>query len=672
MIQKLLIANRGEIACRVMKTAQAMGIKTVAVYSDSDADAPHVQIADQAVLIGPAPVAESYLDANKVLAAARESGADAIHPGYGFLSENAGFAKACTDAGLKFIGPSAEAIDLMGDKARAKRSMIAAGVPCVPGYQGDDQADDLLRAEAVKIGFPLMIKAAAGGGGRGMRLVHQETELASAISTARSEAINAFGAGELIIEKAIIKPRHVEIQVFGDAFGNIVYLGERDCSVQRRHQKVIEEAPCPVMTPELRAEMGQAAVKAAAAVNYQGAGTVEFLLGEDQSFYFLEMNTRLQVEHPVTESITGLDLVELQLNVAAGQPLGFTQDDVRLRGHAIEIRLYAEDPAQGFLPSTGHIAHWLPPTGTGIRVDSGVETGSDVSPYYDPMLAKVIASGETREQARRRLVAALSGSLLVGPANNRDFLIDALSRPSFVEGQATTAFIEEEYREAGFHQSPSVRDLALAALLQTSHRAELALKRSAGVNAELLNWSSSVPVRSIASYRVEDIRHDLLVEALDDKTYQVTPSNQAEGAPNSSEFVFKILAFGSQQAVVDSDGVKQSLSYFANPDELTLSVATETIEFTVTDISAGETAAQSGGSGQVTAPMHGQLLELFVVAGSEVVKGQALAILEAMKMQHEITAEVSGKVAAIHAEAQTQVAADQLLMEIEAADEDNQ
>ncbi|NQV93968.1 MAG: ATP-grasp domain-containing protein, partial [Sphingomonadales bacterium] len=390
-INTLLIANRGEIACRIMRTAKAQGIRTVAVYSDADAHAPHVKMADDSVHIGPAPVNLSYLLVDNIIQAAKDTGADAIHPGYGFLSENAAFSKACADANIIFVGPPEKAIDVMGDKARSKRAMIAAGVPCVPGYQGNDQADDVLISEAGKIGVPLMVKAAAGGGGRGMRLVHDLDDVANAIKLARSEAENAFGNGELILEKAIIKPRHVEIQVFADSHGNTIHLGERDCSVQRRHQKVIEEAPCPVMTPILREQMGAAAVEAAKAVDYVGAGTVEFLLDQSGGFYFLEMNTRLQVEHPVTEEVTGLDLVALQLKVASGDLLGLEQQDIMLNGHAIEVRLYAEDPADDFLPSTGPIYLWQPSDLS--RVDSGIETGGEVSPFYDSMVAKIITHG---------------------------------------------------------------------------------------------------------------------------------------------------------------------------------------------------------------------------------------------------------------------------------------
>ncbi|WP_372876492.1 acetyl/propionyl/methylcrotonyl-CoA carboxylase subunit alpha, partial [Pseudomonas sp.] len=393
---KILIANRGEIACRVMRTAQDIGYRTVAVYSEADSDARHVHLADEAVCIGPAQVNQSYLLIDAIIAAAQKTGADAIHPGYGFLSENADFARACEAAGIVFIGPTVEAIHLMGSKRLSKIAMLQAGVPCIPGYEGAEQDDETLSREAERIGFPLMIKASAGGGGRGMRLVHESSELLAQIRTARSEAQNAFGSAELILERAVIQPRHVEIQVFGDAHGNIVYLGERDCSVQRRHQKVVEEAPCPLMTPELRQAMGEAAVKAAASVDYVGAGTVEFLLDRNGEFFFLEMNTRLQVEHPVTELITGQDLVAWQIRTASGQPLPLKQEEIRLTGHAMEVRLYAENSAQNFLPQTGQVLRWEPALLDGIRIDHGLLEGQVISPFYDPMLAKVIAYGATR------------------------------------------------------------------------------------------------------------------------------------------------------------------------------------------------------------------------------------------------------------------------------------
>ncbi|WP_341896508.1 acetyl-CoA carboxylase biotin carboxylase subunit, partial [Ferrovibrio terrae] len=440
----ILIANRGEIACRVIRSAQALGYKTVAVYSEADAGALHTQLADRAVCIGAAEAKQSYLSIAAVLAAAKATGADAVHPGYGFLSENADFAQACTDAGLTFIGPPSAAIAAMGNKAAAKQRMIAAKVPCVPGYQGADQSEAILVKAAEQIGLPVMVKAAAGGGGRGMRLVRDRADLPDAIRTARAEAENAFGSGELILEKAITGGRHVEIQVFADSHGNTIHLGERDCSVQRRHQKVIEEAPSPAVDAALRAKMGAAAVAAAQTIGYVGAGTVEFLLDADGSFYFLEMNTRLQVEHPVTEAITGLDLVALQIRVAAGEHLPLMQDDVQLNGHAIEVRLYAEAPAQNFLPQSGMLALWSPPEG--VRVDHGLHGSNQaITPFYDPMIAKLISNGATREEARRRLIGALEATAALGIATNRGFLIDLLSHEDFAAGKATTAFIPQHF-----------------------------------------------------------------------------------------------------------------------------------------------------------------------------------------------------------------------------------
>ena len=452
--RKILIANRGEIACRVILTARAKGYRTVAVYSDADVDARHVAMADEAVNIGPAPAGESYLAMDRILAAAARSGADAVHPGYGFLSENARFAQACRDAGLVFIGPSPDAIRMMGDKSEAKRRMIAAGVPCIPGYQGEDQSDERMIAEADTVGYPVMVKAAAGGGGRGMRLVHAAADLPTALRSARSEATNAFGDGRLLLERAVIQPRHVEIQVFGDSHGHVVHLGERDCSIQRRHQKVVEEAPSPAVDADLRSRMGAAAVLAAQTIDYVGAGTVEFLLDRDKCFYFLEMNTRLQVEHPVTELVTGLDLVAMQLDVASGKHLPVCQDDVTLRGHAIEVRLYAEDPANLFLPQTGSVKVWQPSTADGVRIDGGIGTGSEISAYYDPMIAKIIAWGQDRDEARRRLAAAVADTIILGVVTNKEFLGRILDAPLFADGQATTAFIETEFPD-GFTPSPA-------------------------------------------------------------------------------------------------------------------------------------------------------------------------------------------------------------------------
>ncbi|MBK6512496.1 MAG: acetyl-CoA carboxylase biotin carboxylase subunit [Haliea sp.] len=550
----VLVANRGEIACRVMRTARAQGYRTIAVYSDADAAAPHVLMADEAVHIGPGPVNESYLVVANILAAAKTSGAEAIHPGYGFLSENAAFAQACEDAGLVFIGPRPDAIHLMGNKAEAKRRMIAAGVPCVPGYEGEDQGDATLLREGAKIELPLMVKAAAGGGGRGMRLVHKADELANAIKLARAEATSAFGNGDLILEKAIIRPRHVEVQVFGDSHGNIVHLGERDCSVQRRHQKVVEEAPCPVMTDALREAMGAAAVTAAQSINYRGAGTVEFLLDEQGKFYFLEMNTRLQVEHPVTELITGLDLVALQLQVAQGEPLGFTQGDVTLTGHAIEVRLYTEDPSQDFLPTSGPVDLWSPPSGTGIRVDSGICSGQQISPFYDPMVAKIIGSGPTRDIARLRLIEALKETVLFGPRHNRDFLVACLQKPCFAAGQATTAFIAEEFAEGEIADAqPEFADSAVAAVVELALEHRELHNSSVIVAPELRDWASASPLVSRKRYQHGEQVHDLAITPLGRARYRVFDA--------SHSVVVELLSMADSTAHVAIDETKHVVRY---------------------------------------------------------------------------------------------------------------
>ena len=657
-IRKLLIANRGEIARRIIRTANKLGIKTVAIYSDADENALHVRQADETFYIGQSAPAESYLNIENILKATADSGSDAIHPGYGFLSENAKFAEACVAAGIVFVGPSPYAIELMGDKAKAKRAMINAGVPCVPGYQGEDQDIETLASEAEKVGYPIMIKAAAGGGGRGMRMINKAKGLEAAIEAARSEAINAFGSGDLILEKAVIRPRHVEVQVFGDSQGNVIYLGERDCSIQRRHQKVIEEAPCPIMTGELRQQMGEAAVAAARAVDYVGAGTVEFLLAEDMSFYFLEMNTRLQVEHPVTELVTGLDLVELQLNVAAGQTVGVTQEDVTLDGHAIEIRLYAEDPANDFLPSTGRVEQWLEPRGKAIRVDKGVETGDAVSSYYDPMIAKVIAYGSGREEARRLLISAMSDSMLVGLQTNRDFLIDALGKEDFVSGRATTAFIADQYGDAGFQSIPDSTDLCLAALAQFKSANLNAQQASLGVNKELLNWSTAELLESVFIYQVSGSEQTVVIRPLEEATYLVRVNDR----PAVS---IEVKSFDTNTMRVYLHGKYHSLLFLPSPDNRSLTLTTPTKQFFVEDISGLSGVANAAGDGIVRAPMHGQLLEIVVSETDAVIPGQRLAVLEAMKMHHEILAEISGRVSAIPAKAGTQIAMDTIIMEIE-------
>ena len=635
---KILIANRGEIACRIQRTAQALGYRTVAVYSDADADALHVQMADEAVHIGPAAVQLSYLNIPAILDAAHKTGADAVHPGYGFLSENPDFARACQHAGLTFIGPSAEAIELMGSKCLSKLAMLEAGVPCIAGYQGADQDDATLQRHAERIGYPLMIKASAGGGGRGMRLVHQQDQLLAQLRTARSEALNAFGSAELILEQALIEPRHVEIQVFGDRHGQLIYLGERDCSVQRRHQKIIEEAPCPVMTPDLRQAMGEAALKAGRAVNYVGAGTVEFLLDRDGRFYFLEMNTRLQVEHPVTELITRLDLVAWQLQVAAGQPLPLTQADVTLTGHAMEVRLYAEDPAQGFLPQTGDVLRWQP--AAAVRVDHGVLEGQRISPFYDAMLGKIIAHGATREEARRKLLRAVQDTLLLGVTSNQRLLAEVLEHPDFVRGDFSTGFIPRYFNAITPYQATD-EQLAVAAALFYKHSAA---RHRPGLSGWCNNASAA------RSYR-------LLVN---DKVQGISVSVSADNALCINGIDIRPLGLDDRHFTLVIDGIRRRLAYHLDGSRLWLP------GLTVVDVTQQVAQRQDdAGSGTLKAPMDGAIVDVCVGVGDRVRKGQLLLVLEAMKMEHPLKAGVEGVVKGIQVMTGDQVRNRQILLEIE-------
>ncbi len=635
---KILIANRGEIACRIQRTAQALGYRTVAVYSDPDAQALHVQMADEAINIGPAPVNQSYLNIAAILDAAEKTGADAIHPGYGFLSENPDFARACQHADITFIGPSPEAIELMGSKRLSKLAMLDAGVPCIAGYQGSAQDDATLQQEANRIGYPLMIKASAGGGGRGMRLVHDSTQLLEHLRTARSEAMNAFGSDELILEQALIDPRHVEIQVFGDSHGHLIYLGERDCSIQRRHQKIIEEAPCPIMTTALRQAMGEAALKAGRAVNYLGAGTVEFLLDRSGQFYFLEMNTRLQVEHPVTELITGLDLVDWQLQIAAGQPLPLTQADVTLSGHAMEVRLYAEDPAQGFLPQTGEVLRWQP--AAGVRVDHGVLEGQRISPFYDPMLGKIIAHGATREEARRKLLRAVQDTVLLGVQTNRRLLADLLKHPAFVDGHFSTGFIAEHFSDLS-REVASAEQIALAAALFYQH--------SAGQHRHgLSGWRNHASVP--CTYRL----------AVNDETQEVAISVLADHHLQANGIDISHLSTDGRWATVQLNGIRRRIAYHLDGPRLWLPGVSAVNQ---TQQVASRQADAS--SGTVKAPMDGAIVDVRVSAGDSVTKGQLLLVLEAMKMEHPLKAGMDGVIKGVQVIAGDQVRNRQILLEIE-------
>ncbi len=661
---RILIANRGEIACRIMRSAREMGLLTVAVYSDADADAPHVKMADAACQIGPAPAAQSYLDADRIIEAARNTGAEAIHPGYGFLSENAAFAKACADAGIVFIGPAPEAIELMGDKAKAKRRMTDAGVACVPGYHSTDQSDDTLRKAAGEIGYPLMVKAAAGGGGRGMRLVENERDLAGALKSARSESENAFGSGDLILERAILHPRHVEIQIFADRHGHVIHLGERDCSVQRRHQKVLEEAPCPVMTQALREKMGAAAVKAARDINYLGVGTVEFLLDREGAFYFLEMNTRLQVEHPVTEMVTGRDLVALQIRVAQGEALCFSQDDIVITGHAIEARLYAEDVAQGFLPAAGSIDLWRPATAPGIRIDAGIATGGDVSPYYDPMVAKIIAHGLSRDEARRKLIEALKRTSLFGVATNKKFLLDALVHPAFVKGEATTAFIAEAFSKDNLTAPKlSTEDAACAAVLLYESARAHALSQAVYVSSTLSNWSSATKITTPYRFEDGDEALNLTVTPVGPIHYNIEHDGQAT--------TLEVVKIDRHEAVLSLNGARLIIS-FNLPERAPhtrIQISINGRDFDLQNLNAIiALTTESAGAGAVVAPMHGVLIDVCVARGQKVTRGERLAVLEAMKMQHELHAEIDGIVSDIHFDAGVQISANALIMEITATE----
>ena len=615
MIHTLLIANRGEIACRIIRTARAMGIRTVAVHSEADAAALHLREADEAVAIGPAPARDSYLLPERILAAARETGAQAIHPGYGFLSENADFAQAVIDAGLIWVGPNPDSIRAMGLKDAAKARMIAAGVPVTPGYLGEDQSPGRLAAEADAIGYPVLIKAVAGGGGKGMRQVDEAAAFADALASCRREAAAAFGDDRVLIEKYILSPRHIEVQVFGDRHGNVVHLFERDCSLQRRHQKVIEEAPAPGMDEATRAAVCDAAVRAARAVDYVGAGTIEFIADASDGLsadriWFMEMNTRLQVEHPVTEAITGVDLVEWQLRVAAGEALPVTQDDLSIHGHAIEARLYAEDPAKGFLPSIGTLEAFDlgDPADTGVRVDTGVEQGSVISPWYDPMIAKLIAHGDTREEARARLADALDEAIVWPVRSNAGFLVEALDHPDFVAGAMDTGLIAR----------------AGDALMPPAEPSEEALVAAA---AELPGPAF------LPGFRLNAAPRRAGTFLLDGQPIAIDFGD----APVADEAV-------DTSILISEGGQTWALAPFR----------------------AAGGAAGGAADGAILAPMPGRVIAVEVETGARVVRGQKLLVLEAMKMEHALTAPFDGTLAALHATTGAQVTEGALLARIDA------
>ena len=651
MFTKILIANRGEIACRVAATAKRMGVKTVAVYSDVDANAKHVAACDEAVHIGASAPKDSYLRWERIIEAAQQTGAQAIHPGYGFLSENEDFAQACAKAGLVFIGPPASAISAMGLKAESKRLMAKASVPLVPGYQGEDQDPQLLQREADAIGYPVLIKASAGGGGKGMRLVEKSEDFAAALESCKREAINSFGNDAVLVEKYVLRPRHIEIQVFGDTHGNCVYLFERDCSVQRRHQKVLEEAPAPGMTPELRARMGQAAVAAAQAVGYVGAGTVEFIVEqpggydapEAMKFYFMEMNTRLQVEHPVTEAITGEDLVEWQLRVASGQPLPKRQDELRIIGHAIEARICAENPDNNFLPATGRLNVYRKPVCTSfersqVRVDDGVREGDAISPFYDSMIAKLIVHGDTREQALARLDDALAQTHIVGLATNVQFLRHVVQSGAFAQARLDTALIQRE--EAVLFQQEKV-GLPLAAAAAVASQL---LRERAGQGANPFSrtdgWRSLTACKRRFEFDFGGQHAKAWLSYERDGSYRLAVG-EGEGAV-SGALAFALAPGGAMDLQYAGQRTQALVYAQGESDHVFTPRGATRIEALDLLAHAGETAGEGG---RLTAPMPGKVVSFAVQAGDKVSKGQALAVMEAMKMEHTIAAPQDGVVA---------------------------
>ncbi len=640
MFKTVLIANRGEIACRVIRTAKRLGLRTVAVYSQADAKALHVTLADEAHLIGPAAAAQSYLAADKIIAAAKAARADCIHPGYGFLSENAAFAQSCADAGIAFIGPPPSAMLAMGLKDRAKALMEKANVPVVPGYHGERQEPKFLKEKAYETGYPVLIKAVAGGGGKGMRRVDRHADFDTALEGAQREAQSAFGDARVLIEKYITAPRHIEMQVFADTHGNAIHLNERDCSLQRRHQKVIEEAPAPGMSAVLRAEMGEAAVAAAKACGYVGAGTIEFIADgagglKSGGFWFMEMNTRLQVEHPVTEAITGLDLVEWQFQIAAGEKLPLKQDQVTLDGHAVEARLYAEDPERGFLPSTGKLIALKFPSGEDLRVDTGVTAGDEVTPFYDPMIAKLIAHGKTREQALSVLANALDNTIVAGPRSNAGFLAALCRAPHFRAGEFDTGFIDGHLADLG--AVPQGLDKAAAALgareILAHERARIAAAAERDADAIRSPWDAD------DGFQLSGPRRQI-VPILADGEKAVAHVMQERSGPVVT--IDGITAAGDAVAVATDDAV-----YVLRHGRQT--------RVALRDLSLDEGGDGAGG-GTVRAPMHGKVLSVLVEEGASVTRGQRLAIIEAMKMEHTLVAPLDGTVSEIAVAKDDQVA----------------
>ncbi len=649
MFNKILIANRGEIACRVIRTARKLGVRTVAVYSDADENAMHVAMADEAVHIGGPASRDSYLVFERVIEAAKQTGAEAIHPGYGFLSENADFCNACKENNIVFIGPPVGAIEAMGSKSAAKNIMGEADVPLVPGYHGEDQSRDIIKKAADDMGYPVLLKAAAGGGGKGMRQVWKEEEFDEALAAAKREAINGFGDDTMLVEKYLTQPRHVEIQVFCDQHGNAVYLFERDCSVQRRHQKVIEEAPAPGMTKEIREAMGQAAIRAAQAIDYEGAGTVEFLLDKDGSFYFMEMNTRLQVEHPVTEYISGQDLVEWQLRVASGEKLPLTQDQLQINGHAFEARVYAEDPDNDFLPVTGTLSFLQPPVESeNVRVDTGVRQGDEVSIYYDPMIAKLIVWDEDRDKALSRLTKALSEYRISGMTTNLDFLYNLANSKPFREADLDTGFIEK-HNDAIFHSGEQevARDLPLAALYLVLYREQIASQKAS------LSPDRHSPWNTTSAWRLNEQHIQEFSLILRDQEYPVKVE-QLTAEPTRYSITCNNKTIDAQGVLIDKstlrsniDGYQVNATVTHHDDLFSVYTPDNALTFSVAKPDLGDLDMDASGGG-LTAPMNGTMVTHLVEAGAGVKKDDALCVMEAMKMEHTIVAPADGVVKAFY------------------------
>jgi 3-methylcrotonyl-CoA carboxylase alpha subunit len=665
MFDSVLVANRGEIACRIIRTLRRLGIRSIAVYSDADRLARHVALADEAIRIGPPPAVESYLRIDAILDAARRAAAEAIHPGYGFLSENPGFARACAAAGIAFVGPPADVIEVMGAKDRAKALMAEAGVPLVPGYDGASQEGGALLEAARGLGFPVLIKAAAGGGGRGMRVVADPADFAAALEGARREAASAFGDDRVLLERYLARPRHIEAQIFGDRHGRIVHLFERDCSVQRRHQKVIEEAPAPGLSPEQRKELGGHAIRAAQAIGYVNAGTVEFLM-EGGRFFFIEMNTRLQVEHPVTEMVTGQDLVEWQLRVAAGEPLPLRQEDIPLRGHAIEVRVYAEDPERGFLPSTGRLDHLrFPAEGDALRIETGVAEGDVVSPFYDPMLAKIVAYGEGRQAALRRLRGALARSEIVGPATNLDFLLKIACDPAFAAGGIDTGYIERAQEQLlAPAEAGGDRLFALASLWILCRQREQATAMAAQSPDRHSPW------HRVDGWRLNDLAHQTLRLAQGEHVVEVEVRVDGTGY---------LLGIGGGQVAACAeiradglavwlDGEASRVTVVERGEQLHLFTRSGHVRIDRLDpltLAEAEDEADSA----LTAPMPGKIVRQPVAAGDRVARGAPLLVLEAMKMEHTIMAPSDGRIVELHYAEGDQVEEGAILIDFEAQGE---